>query len=98
MRILMLNYEYPPLGGGGSNACKYILAEFIHEDNCIRIMNTSNILKFVRSISKIIGMIANLFPNNTPQSEVGKTVFLPLIIVSLKNYGLWMKSCRVDWI
>ena len=21
MRILMLNYEYPPLGGGGSNAC-----------------------------------------------------------------------------
>ena len=28
MRILMLNYEYPPLGGGGSNACKYILNEF----------------------------------------------------------------------
>ncbi len=22
MRILMLNYEYPPLGGGGSNACE----------------------------------------------------------------------------
>ena len=28
MRILMLNYEYPPLGGGGSNACKYIMKEF----------------------------------------------------------------------
>jgi len=28
MRILMLNYEYPPLGGGGSNACYYLLKEF----------------------------------------------------------------------
>lgn len=27
MNVLMLNYEYPPLGGGGSNACKYILKE-----------------------------------------------------------------------
>jgi L-malate glycosyltransferase len=27
MRILMLNYEYPPLGGGAANACKYILNE-----------------------------------------------------------------------
>lgn len=27
----MLNYEYPPLGGGGSNACKYILKEFAHK-------------------------------------------------------------------
>lgn len=25
MRILMLNYEYPPIGGGGSYACKSIL-------------------------------------------------------------------------
>ena len=24
----MLNYEYPPLGGGGSNACKYLLKEY----------------------------------------------------------------------
>lgn len=28
MRMLMLNYEYPPLGGGGSNACKYLLKEY----------------------------------------------------------------------
>jgi len=26
--VLMLNYEYPPLGGSGSSACKYILKEF----------------------------------------------------------------------
>lgn len=28
MRILMLNYEYPPIGGGAGNATYYILKEF----------------------------------------------------------------------
>ena len=27
----MLNYEYPPLGGGGSNACKYLLREMANK-------------------------------------------------------------------
>ena len=29
MRILMLNYEYPPLGGGAGNACSHLLREFL---------------------------------------------------------------------
>ncbi len=28
MRVLMLNYEYPPLGGGAANATRYLLREF----------------------------------------------------------------------
>lgn len=28
MRILFLNYEYPPLGGGAANATSYLLAEY----------------------------------------------------------------------
>jgi glycosyltransferase involved in cell wall biosynthesis len=28
MRVLVLNYEYPPLGGGAANATKYLLAEY----------------------------------------------------------------------
>ncbi len=28
MRVLVLNYEFPPLGGGAANATKYILKEF----------------------------------------------------------------------
>ncbi|AKB29605.1 Glycosyltransferase [Methanosarcina siciliae T4/M] len=31
MKVLMLNYEYPPLGGGGSNACKYLLREMANK-------------------------------------------------------------------
>ena len=27
-RILMLNYEFPPLGGGAGNATYYLLKEF----------------------------------------------------------------------
>ncbi len=33
LRILLLNYEYPPLGGGGSNATKYLLKEFARRDD-----------------------------------------------------------------
>lgn len=32
MRILILNYEFPPLGGGGSNACYYLLKELAKSD------------------------------------------------------------------
>ena len=28
MKILMLNYEFPPIGGGAGNACYYMLKEF----------------------------------------------------------------------
>ncbi len=41
MRILMLNYEYPPLGGGGSNACKYILKEFAKKNIEVDLVTSS---------------------------------------------------------
>ena len=28
LRVLMLNYEFPPVGGGGANATQYILRQF----------------------------------------------------------------------
>ncbi len=33
MKILFLNYEYPPLGGGAGNATEYILKEYVHIPN-----------------------------------------------------------------
>lgn len=33
MNVLMLNYEYPPLGGGAGNATYYLLHEFGERDN-----------------------------------------------------------------
>lgn len=33
MKILFLNYEYPPLGGGAANATKFLLAEYAKREN-----------------------------------------------------------------
>jgi glycosyltransferase involved in cell wall biosynthesis len=41
MRILMLNYEFPPLGGGGSNACYYLLKEFSKMDINVDLITSS---------------------------------------------------------
>ncbi len=37
----MLNYEYPPLGGGGSNACKYLLEEFAEKGLAVDLVTSS---------------------------------------------------------
>jgi glycosyltransferase involved in cell wall biosynthesis len=41
MRILMLNYEFPPLVGGGSNACYYLLKEFSKMDINVDLITSS---------------------------------------------------------
>ncbi len=43
MRILMLNYEYPPLGGGAGNANFYLLREFAKYDNLTIDLVTSSV-------------------------------------------------------
>ena len=46
MRVLMLNYEYPPLGGGGSNACKYLLREMANKGLDVDLVTSSPSNKF----------------------------------------------------
>ena len=57
MRVLILNYEFPPLGGGGANATKYILREFKNYKN-LKIdlvtsseKNKNEIIKFGENIN-----------------------------------------------
>ncbi len=42
-RILFLNYEYPPLGGGAANATKYILDEYSRRDDVFVDLITSSV-------------------------------------------------------
>jgi len=42
MKILMLNYEFPPLGGGAANANRYILEELIDRDIEIDLVTSSS--------------------------------------------------------
>ena len=46
MRILMLNYEFPPLGGGAGNATYYLLKEFAKNKNLHIDLVTSSTEKF----------------------------------------------------
>jgi len=40
-RILILNYEYPPLGGGAANATKYLLKELSGKNIQIDLVTSS---------------------------------------------------------
>ncbi|MFT4303771.1 MAG: glycosyltransferase family 4 protein [Candidatus Woesearchaeota archaeon] len=53
MRILMLNYEFPPLGGGASNACYYMLKEFSKMNIEIDLVTAGNgsVEKFSKNIT-----------------------------------------------
>jgi L-malate glycosyltransferase len=42
----MLNYEFPPLGGGAGNACYYLLKEFSHDNDLTVDLVTSSVGKF----------------------------------------------------
>lgn len=54
-KILMLNYEFPPLGGGAGNATKYLLREFSRFDNLEIDLVTSSTDKFrIENFSKNI--------------------------------------------
>lgn len=46
MRILMLNYEFPPLGGGAANACYYLLKELANNTNYEVDLITSSVDRF----------------------------------------------------
>lgn len=43
MKILFLNYEYPPLGGGAANATKYLLAQYQDKQNMSVDLVTSSV-------------------------------------------------------
>lgn len=42
IKILMLNYEYPPLGGGAGNATQYLLNEFANRSDLNVVLVTSS--------------------------------------------------------
>ncbi|HII30185.1 hypothetical protein COT48_05120 [Candidatus Woesearchaeota archaeon CG08_land_8_20_14_0_20_47_9] len=46
MKILMLNYEFPPVGGGAANECAYILKEFGKRDDLSVDLVTSSANRF----------------------------------------------------
>ena len=38
MKLLVISHEYPPIGGGGANACKFLTREFSKEGHDVTIV------------------------------------------------------------
>ena len=51
MNILILNYEYPPLGGGAANATFYLLQELKKHENITIDLVTSSIGSYYKEKS-----------------------------------------------
>lgn len=54
MRILCINYEYPPIGGGGASACKGLLESFVREGHEVDIVTTG--MKGLPEYEKVQGV------------------------------------------
>ncbi len=84
MRILMLNYEYPPLGGGGSNACKYILKEFAKKDIEVDLVTSSPSNTFE---TKKIGDTVSIYKLPVNKKDIHYWTQREIITYSLKAHG-----------
>lgn len=40
MRILVCNYEFPPVGGGGGNACRYLAREWVQQGHEVTVLTS----------------------------------------------------------
>ena len=56
MKILMLNYEFPPLGGGAANACKYILKEMSRKGIEVDLVTSSSNKFEIEKISESVNV------------------------------------------
>jgi L-malate glycosyltransferase len=86
MKILFLNYEYPPLGGGAGNATKYLLQEYAkYEDLSVDLITSAIDDEFVESqINGRVGIFRLPIGKNgkNPQKQSIKD----LLVYSWKAY------------
>ncbi len=95
IKILMLNYEFPPLGGGAGNATKYILKEFSKYDNIQVDLVTSSTDKFnIEQFSDNI-TIHYLDINKDP-SKLHSQCDKDLLIYSAKAYSYCKKLKKTN--
>ena len=70
MKVLFLNYEYPPLGGGAGNATQYLLREYAHIPDLEVHLVTSS----VDESEHIISVAPNVTVHSIPVGKNGKNL------------------------
>lgn len=86
MKILFLNYEYPPLGGGAGNATKYLLQEYAkYQDLSVDLVTSAIDAEFVES--RVNGNIAIFrIPIGKNEKNPQKQSIKDLLVYSWKAY------------
>ncbi len=81
----MLNYEYPPLGGGAANACQYILKELAQEGIEVDLVTSSASNKF--EIEKI-GETVNIYKLDVAKRNIHYWTQREILTYSWKSRAL----------
>jgi glycosyltransferase involved in cell wall biosynthesis len=84
MRLLILNYEYPPLGGGAGNATYYLLREFAQTGGLEVDLITSSVGKY--KIEDIGDKIKAHFLNIGKQGSLHYQTSLDLLTYAWKSF------------
>ena len=91
MRILMLNYEFPPLGGGAGNATKYLLREYSKRDDVkVDLVTSSKGKAIVEKFSKNI----TIYKLDVGKKNVHFWTFYEMFKWSVKSYFLVRKLLK----
>jgi glycosyltransferase involved in cell wall biosynthesis len=70
MKILFLNYEYPPLGGGAGNATAYLLREYAHIPDLEVHLVTSS----VDESEHVVSLASNVTVHSVPIGKNGENL------------------------
>ena len=84
MRILLLNYEYPPLGGGAGNATRYLLKAFSQIDDLHIDLVTSSVDKF--RVEPLYDRITGHFLDINKKGSLHYQSIKDLLLYSWKSY------------
>ena len=84
LRILMLNYEFPPLGGGAGNATYYLLKEFSKKKDLEIDLVTSSTDKF-RTEQFASNIKIHFLPSNCFEKLLYKVNFGVFVLFFIKE-------------
>lgn len=92
MRVLLFNYEFPPLGGGAANATLQILTEFGRSHDIVVDVITSSIGK--GHVEKLSDNITVHYVNIHKTGSLHRQTNMDLLLYSIQAYLLARKMTR----
>ena len=100
MKVLMLNYEFPPIGGGGGHAHEQLLHQYAHRSELSVDVLTAGLPQ-----GRQPSVIQNVGPNSGKplcrgvwQESIADNITLYKVPVHKKNLHYWRKVEVIEWL